>query len=231
MKKRQDKILGGLLGGAFGDALGALTETYTTDLIVEYFGGYVTDFVPPPPDGLSRGTTEGMVTDDFSIAYYTAQEMLAAQSDITDEIAKKALIRWEGHPEYTRYAGPTTRVKLAELTGNAPVRPPHKFPFLEWILCNNFQATNGAGMKTGIVGLFNPGDVDKAIDDAIILSLPTHDNTIALSGGCAIAAATAAAMGEHASWREVLQAGVYGAHEGFERSLPFARPAAGPSVE
>ena len=228
MSKLQEKLLGGLLGGAFGDALGAITETYTTQMIVDYFGGYVTDFVAPPPNGLSRGTQAGMVTDDFSIAYYTAEDMLAACSEITEDIAKKALIRWGEHPEYTRYIGPTTRAALARISGKEPVKP--ILELTTWVKCNNFSPTNGGGMKAGIMGLFNPGNVEKAIDDAITMCMPTHNNTQALSGACAIAAAAAEAMKERTSWRSVIQAGIYGAEQGFKRALPIARPVGTPSV-
>ena len=91
MIPQKEKILGGLLGAAIGDALGALTETYTPAMIKEVYGHYITDFETPAPDILCSGTEGGMVTDDFSCAYYTAEEMLAAQSDITKEIAEKAL--------------------------------------------------------------------------------------------------------------------------------------------
>lgn len=228
MSKMQERLLGGLLGAAFGDSLGAITETYTTQMIVDYFGGYVTDYVTPPANGLSRGTQAGMVTDDFSIAYYTAEDMLAAKSEITEDIAKKALIRWGEHPEYTRYIGPTTRAALAIISGKEPVKP--VLDLTSWVKCNNFSPTNGGGMKSGIMGLFNPGDVEKAIDDAIVMCMPTHNNTQALSGACAIAAATAEAMSEHPSWRSVIESGIYGADQGFKKALPIARPVGSPSV-
>ena len=44
------KILGGLIGAAAGDAMGAATETRTRKQIEEKFGGYVTDFLAPPDD-------------------------------------------------------------------------------------------------------------------------------------------------------------------------------------
>ena len=66
-----DKILGGLLGAAAGDAMGAATETRTRKQIEEKFGGYVTDFIEPPLDTFARGNKAGQVTDDFSVAYVT----------------------------------------------------------------------------------------------------------------------------------------------------------------
>ena len=226
MTTRQSKLLGGLLGGAVGDAMGAATETRTTELIKERFGGLVKDIVAPPCDTYAHGQPAGLVTDDFSIAYYTAEDVAAAGGQITREIAIQSLFRWAEHPEYIRYGGPTTRASIAKLKG----LPVEKTKY-DYILCENRKATNGAAMKSGIMGLFNPGNVDKAIDDAIIMCMITHDNTIALSGACAVAAATAKAMEEGISYYDVITAGLYGAREGFRRSEKIARPVAGASVE
>lgn len=226
MTTRQSKLLGGLLGGAVGDAMGAATETRTTALIKERFGGLVKDIVDPPCDTYAHDTKAGMVTDDFSVAFYTAEDVAAAGGQITRDIAVSALLRWSEHPEYMRYGGPTTRAALAKIKG----LPVEKTKY-DYILCENRKASNGAAMKSGVMGLFNPGNVDKAIDDAIIMCMPTHDNTIALSGACAVAAATAKAMEEGVSYYDVITAGIYGAHEGFVRTEPIARPVAGASVE
>lgn len=229
MTNRQEKILGGLLGAAVGDAMGAATEFRNAAMIKEHFGGLVTDFVQPPDDNLAKGTRAGMVTDDFSIAYFTARRMLEENSPITNELAVKALIEWAEHPEYTRYIGPTTKNSIAKLKGEALEK--NILPELGRLLCDNSRATNGGGMKSGVMGLFHPGDLDGAIDDAIVMCMPTHDNTIALSGACAIAAATAKAMEERVSYIEVIEAGIYGAREGYRKAQPIAKPVAGASVE
>lgn len=226
MTKRQSKILGGLLGGAVGDAMGAATETRTTALIKEKWGGLVKDIIDPPDDTYAHGTKAGLVTDDFSVAYYSAEDIVAAGGQVTPEIAKKAVLRWATHPEYTRYAGPTTRDAIVILKGETPA--PTKYDHL---LCDNRRATNGAGMKSGPIGLIDACNVDKAIDDAIIYCMPTHDNVIALSGACAVAAAVAKSMNDNATMYDAVQAGIYGAAEGYKRAAKVARPVAGPSIE
>ncbi len=234
MTKRQDKILGGLLGAAIGDAIGASTETRTIDLIRGRFGGFVTDFVEKPSDNLSRGTVPGYVTDDFSIAYYTACEIIASQSRITEDIAKKALIKWWDDGGYVQFIGPTTRASIMNMKGSNSVDKSNSYK-LEVprvpIACDNEKATNGAGMKTGLIGLFNPGDIDRAIDEAIVMSLPTHNNTIAIAGGTAIAAAAAKAMQPNTSYMEVIQAGIYGAAEGYKRVKGTVNEVCGGNIE
>lgn len=125
-----------------------------------------------------------MVSDDFSVAYYTAQVLLEHQSRITTALAVEGLKRWWQHPEYTCYCGPSTRRGILKLLGEeagdtAPSRLDPTF------------ATNGGGMKAGMMGLFNPGDPAGAVTDAITMCLPTHGNPISLSAACAVAAAAA----------------------------------------
>lgn len=225
MTLREEKILGGLLGAAVGDSMGAATETRTTDLIVKRFGSYVTDLLTPPDDVYAHGFAAGSVTDDFSVSYFSAEEFLK-DGGINRDAAIRGVLRWADHPLYSQCMGPTTRASVNTLRGIP--NPPSK---QDRLLCVNNRASNGAPMKVGCVGLFDACDVDKAIDDAIVMCMVTHDNTIALAGASGIAAATAKAMEERVSYIEVLQAGIYGIHEGFKRSEKVARPVAGADIE
>lgn len=92
------------------------------------------------------------------------------------------------------------------------------------------QATNGAAMKISPIGLLNAGNVDQAIQDAITVTMVTHDNYLALSGACAVAAAVSRAVMEDADVYSILQAGLYGAKEGERIGREVARDVAGPSV-
>lgn len=93
------KILGGLIGAAAGDAMGAATETRTRKQIEEKFGGYVTDFLAPPDDTFARGSKAGQVTDDFSVAYMTLKEVVA-QGKLDDQTALAGLLKWADIPAY-----------------------------------------------------------------------------------------------------------------------------------
>jgi len=94
----------------------------------------------------------------------------------------------------------------------------------------NSKATNGSAMKILPVGLFNPGNVDKAIKDAVEVCKPTHNNNLSISGACAIAASISKALEKDATLDEVIEAGIYGAEKGFEIGIKMNRIAAGPSV-
>lgn len=224
MTERQEKILGGLLAGAIGDSMGAVTE-HTSRRILEQRYGFVTEIIEPHDWLRSRGHVKGLVTDDFSVAYYSAQPLLRAKQRFSRELAIEGLLKWNEDPKYCNCAGPTTKVAIARFRGlDVPEAKP------ETVKCNNSRVTNGGAMKSGIVGLFNPGNVDQAIDDTITLCGITHDNTLAMSGACAIAAATAQAFVPGCSYMDLIRAGIYGAEEGYKRSLGVLKPVAGASI-
>lgn len=215
---RYEKILGGLLGAAVGDAMGAATETRSTSQIIEKFGGLVKDFIQPPDDVFAHGMPRGYVTDDFSLAYCTAQAIIKTNGQVTDETAKDALISW-GKTPYFVMAGPTTVTCVNNLLGVKT--PPHP---LAYLAVDNSKGSNGSAMKISPAALISGGDVDLAIQNAITLCRPTHNNSTAMSGGCATAAAVAKAMDPNANVFDLVQAGLYGAKIGEKEGKLLANP-------
>ncbi|MBW8347914.1 ADP-ribosylglycohydrolase family protein [Bacillus sp. IITD106] len=218
------KTLGGILGAAVGDAMGAPTEMKTTEQIIERFGGYVKNFIAPPEDTFARNNLPGQITDDFSLAFFIMKAIIRHNGEINDEVAKEGIIDWSNHEEYFEpFAGPTTRAAIMEMKGE-------KLISTEPLVNYNAQATNGSAMKIFPVGLVNPDNVDEAINDAITITLPTHNNHLAISGACAVAAAVSKAMADDANVYNVIQAGLYGAKEGEKLGKEVGITVAGPSV-
>ena len=233
MTKRYDKILGAFLGCAVGDSMGAPTETRPTYLIKEELGGgdYVRTFLTPPMDTFAAGMSRGTVTDDFSLAYLIVKNCLKA-GGVTHDANVEALRQWiTEYPQYALpFSGPTTRDSLTDLLGLTQFGP--SYHEKDYCCTNNHKATNGAAMKAWVAGLFNPGNPDKAVDDAITIGYLTHQNVVALSGAAAVAAAVAAAFGEGCTLAGLVDAGLYGAREGYQRAWNLcSRKSAGASVE
>jgi ADP-ribosylglycohydrolase len=221
---RSDKILGAILGAAVGDAMGAATEMRTTEQITALFGGPVRTFVQPPSDTFARGNLPGQVTDDFSMAYFIAWAIARHEGKVTREAVQEGLLEWADHDEYfIPFAGPTTRAAIQRMRGETAGPPESIVNFIS-------QATNGAAMKIFPVGLIHPGQLDRAIEDAVTASLPTHGNHLAISGACAVAAAVSRAMDGNPSVDEIVQAGIYGAEQGEKLGRGAGITVAGPSV-
>ncbi len=218
------KILGGLLGGAVGDAMGAPTEARSRKKILQCFGHAICDFEKPPADSFGTGNEAGQVTDDFSAAYFVARHIIDHGGLINEAIVMKAIIDWSKHAVFfERFAGPTTRLAIRKFQGE-------KIADHGGLEIVTRQATNGSAMKIAPIGLLNPGNLDQAIADAVTVTLPTHDNHLAISGACAVAAAVSRAMMPDADVYNVIQAGLYGAARGEVIGLKVGKEVAGPSV-
>lgn len=227
MTTKYDRIMGAFLGCAIGDAMGAPTETRPIALIKEHVGGgdYVRDYCLPLPDTLSAGQPKGQFTDDFSVSYLSARAFARA-GGVTRQAATDALIEWSTYDRYyINHSGPTSKRAIALCKGE-PVDDSQ-----DYACCRNAWATNGAGMKAWVAGVFNGGNLDKAIDDAILMCQVSHDNPVALSAACAVAAGVAAGMAKDSTVADVVKAGLYGAREGYARAWRCARASAGASVE
>ena len=227
MNTRFDRTLGAFLGCGIGDAMGAPTETRPNYLIKKDIGNgdYVFDYTEPLKTTLiaecPSALRKGICTDDLSVSILSALAFLE-EGKITKEAAEKAVLEWTKYDEYfIPHSGPSTREAIARMVGyyalenNRPYVPDDgKHGSYEM----GKTSTNGAGMKAFVAGVFNPENVDKAIDDLIVYASVTHPNRIALSAGAAVAAATAIAMKENSTLDEVIDAGFYGAKEGFARA-------------
>lgn len=213
-----NKILGGLLAAAVGDAMGAATETRNTQQIKDKFNGLVTDFVDIPNDVFARGCPKGCVTDDFSLAYYTAVAIINNKGVIDETAAKNALLTWSKSPYYFM-AGPTTTAAVNRLIGI-----PEAFNNAFHPTYDNSKASNGSAMKIAPVGWASKGNVKKAVEDAITICKPTHNNNISLSGACAIAAAVSCALIDNVTVEEIIKAALYGAQYGQKFGIQLAGP-------
>jgi len=219
-----NRILGGLIGGGTGDAMGAATEARTTQQIKDYFGHTVIDFETPPMDTFARGNKPGQLTDDFSSAFFLAKSIVEYKGIVNQNAVKKALIDWSEHAVFfDRFAGPTTRLAIRKFKGE-------EISESKGVKMVTRQATNGSAMRISPIGLLNPGNFKQTIEDTITVTKLTHDNYLAISGACAISCAVSKAVMEDANIYNVLQAALYGAIEGERVGLMVAKDVAGPSV-
>ncbi|MBO4918603.1 MAG: ADP-ribosylglycohydrolase family protein [Erysipelotrichaceae bacterium] len=226
-----DKILGSLLGAAIADAMGTPLESRPVYLIKQDLGdgGFVYDYKDMPADSFAPDMKKGMVSDDFSVVF-ASLEAFVKHKGISREASIEGLLNWVHDDRYklysSTYMGPTTKEGIQKLEGTYVAENEYR----EEMECDQKTITNGAAMKTWVAGLLNPGNVEKAIEDALTMGVLTHNNAIALSGGCSVAAATAVAMKEDATLDEIVEAGIYGARVGYEKAVKIAKDAAGASI-
>lgn len=225
-----DRILGAMVGAAIGNAMGAPLETRPPYLIKEELGKgeFVRDYIEMPYDSPLQNVPLGTVSYDFAISYLSLVEFIKV-GGVTKKAAIDALLELKNNDKYAIYSARVDRasaVGIEKLEGVVQERTPY-----DDLPVDNRYLTNGAAMKSWVCGLFNPGNMEKAIDDSILMCKPAHDNVIALSGAASIAAATSVAMTAGASLSDVIDAGITGARKGYDKAMYVARKAAGASIE
>ena len=227
-RRINDKILASLTCSAAGDAIGAVTENLTFNQIREKYNGGVREFIAPDKTAFAYGNKPGEITDDFSQTYLLAKEIVKNHGEITTECAENMLVEWSNIPHwFNRFAGPTTRQAIKRIRAK---NLNEILPASNEVIDYARQATNGAAMKISPAGLFHPCDEDKAIEDAIKISMVTHDNQLSLAGACATAASIAYGFRPDANLYGLVEAGLRGAEKGKAYGLQHAHIVGGPDV-
>ena len=112
----RDKVMGSLLGGAIGDALGAPVEFWSNEQIVATVGSEGVRTYLETSFGNIRGT--GLITDDTQMTLFTMEGIIAAYErgrargiGFVMQLVHEAYLRW--------YATQTTNQPPVEATGLA----------------------------------------------------------------------------------------------------------------
>jgi ADP-ribosylglycohydrolase len=229
------KILGCILGAATGDAMGAATETKSSRQIREIFGARVKEFRTPPPDVPARGRDAGQVTDAFSIPYILTKHLLKENGKASRELGERALMEWGSTEYFEPFAGMTTRNVVNRLNRI------DKMDMWSYIghLGNKLYkghyyalSSNGAASKAYPEGLLSNGNIERAIEETVEITMSSHDDPYSISGACAVAAAVSEAIKKETSVYEIVKAAHYGSVRGEElaRSRKDIWTYPGPSV-
>ena len=222
----RDKIYGCLVGAAIGEAMGAATETWSSEMILKAYGDYVSKIMRPPTSTHAKGlSAAGQMTGGFSFVWMMLEAVLSSDGKMDPAMGKKVLLDWASHPAYYQFAGTATR-RSVQLFRGEQVDDPHPF-----LTCNHHNATNEAATRAAAIAVFYPGNPDAAVGQMVEAYREMHNNTVALSGCGAITAAIAASLAPCANVSDILQHSVRGANRGLEIAESFnVRPAACASV-
>ncbi len=204
------RAVGCLAGVAVGDAMGMPLEFLTRDEIRARFGR-VDRFLEPTPGHIHAGTPRGRVTDDTEQTWALAEALIASER-ITPRAAADAYLGWADRVDAFRssFLGPSSRSALERLrAGEDPARTGER------------GATVGAAMRVAPIGIVNAGNMEAAVNEAYLSSLPTHGVNIAIAGACAVAAGVACAVAG-GSLEDVVEAAVAGGERGQRLGVQWA---------
>lgn len=225
-----DRIRGALCLAGMGDALGAPTEQWTIDEILQAHGGLVSGFVEPPADTFAgaNGGRRAEVTDDASQMYYLARALQAHAGRLGADGWVACLLDWADTSPKASFMGPSTWAIVQALRAGQDLALVGVIPHTRRKMTTTGN-TNGAAMRVAPCGLIHPGDILSACEQTLITCLPSHDTDVAIAAACSIAAGCAWAMtgaGLDAVLTACLQGAMIGERMGGER----ARAVAGPRI-
>jgi len=178
-------------------------------------GDLVRDMLSPLPDSPGYPMPQGSVTDVFSSCYALLTAFLG-NGGVTRSAAEEAMFRWREGPDTQRYydhfAGKTTRLRMGILDGT------HVYDRFDKVPCEGRFITNGGAARAWVAGVLAPGNVERAIDDAITLTFPTHPNAIAGSAAAVAAAMVSAALGGVTSPAELFEVSMTAVDAGYRKA-------------
>lgn len=177
-------------------------------------GSLVRDLLAPLPDSPGHPFPRGSVTDVFSSSYALLRSTFD-NGGLTPMVAEQAMFSWRDGADTRRYydhfAGRSTRLRMGILDGS------HVYDRFDKIPCEGRFITNGGAARAWVAGLLAPGNVEKAIDHAVTLTLPTHPNAISGSGAAVAAAMVSAALGGITSPARLFDVARQAVHTGYQK--------------
>lgn len=206
-----DHILGGLYGQALGDAW-CMPAMLTPDQTWQRYSGWIDRFHPGAIDHpVHGGLPAARITDDTEQAFQLATVIIEDQA-MTEDGAVRAVLRWYHSVggESCPYIGPSTRRAVHQLLAGVGPRK-----------TGIHGDTNGAAMRSCVIGLIHPGDVASCVRDSAIQATPTHNTDVAMSGAAAVAGAVAVALQSNSQLDDILRAGVTAAEKGRSLGPPY----------
>jgi ADP-ribosylglycohydrolase len=207
-----DRYRGCLLGGAIGDALGRPGEGRSPETIAEHYGE-LREF--RPWKGWTSGPV-GTITDDTQLTMEVARTYEAHGRLDPAELGRR-VADWL---DVGRGKGATCTRAAIRLKGGTP-----------WFEAGVESAGNGAAMRVAPIGLARAGDFAALRHEAMLATVPTHADGMAVASAVAQAHAVAYLLRVEPGTldpRDFLRAVGAGLEGIPDRGYPERRPAADP---
>lgn len=199
------KIYGAITGAAVGEALGAGTAFWTTDIITEKYNGYLTDLVDSPASGKCKGKLKaGQVTDGFYFVSKMVERFIKDKGIVVQEAAQEVNIDCYNDETFKYLAKINSETAYNQFAADGEYR----YPYLTF---DHHRATYEAASRAVAIAAFLPGNADMAVEQMVHAYRKVFNNIYCLSGAGAVAAAIVTAMQDGVSYLDILKAGVFGA--------------------
>lgn len=188
MKPEYEKVLGTLLGVAYGDAIGMPSEMWTRRKIKERFG-WISKLEPGQDDHMvSKGFKPGETTDDTAMTFLICDLLMDSGCNPEPVEFVRRVEAWAESTGKSQFViGPSTRLAFDKIKSGTPVTEAGKTGI-----------TNGASMRISPVGIIMDYHNESAFLSLVEkLCMPTHYTNKAISAASAVAACVSSALRDH----------------------------------
>ncbi|WP_432662410.1 ADP-ribosylglycohydrolase family protein [Wukongibacter baidiensis] len=200
----QDRAYGCLIGAAIGDAMGMPASFMTPDQIERVYGK-ITGFLKPKEEQIAHGNLEeGEITDDTEETLIISSVLIEGDG-FKESIFIEKMKKWavDNKMLESTVIGPSTRNFLEAIIEGR-----------DYYEKGKLGDTNGGAMRVAPIGIYNHGNVEKSIKEAIASAKPSHGSKPGVASTSAIAAAIALSIEGGVTAAEVIEAAYKGAIEG-----------------
>lgn len=210
-----NRAYGCLIGSAIGDAMGMPASFMSPDQIRKVYGE-IRGFLKPNKDEQKYhgDLEEAEITDDTEETVIIS-EVLIEGNGFEEDLFVEKMRRWAIDKKMleTTVIGPSTRNFLTAIINNEDCTEKGKY-----------GDTNGGAMRVAPIGIYNHGNLEKSISDALKSARLSHGSKPGMASTAAICAAIAMATEGDRTVEEVIEAAYLGALEGEKVGFDIPAP-------
>ncbi|WP_105614821.1 ADP-ribosylglycohydrolase family protein [Vallitalea okinawensis] len=209
-----DRAYGCLIGAAIGDAMGMPASFMSPDQVKRVYGK-ITGFLKPKEEQVAHGNLdEGEITDDTEETLIISSVLIDGDG-FDEELFINKMREWaiDNKMLESTVIGPSTRNFLEAIIEGR-----------DYYEKGKLGDTNGGAMRVAPIGIYNHGNVEKTIQDAILSAKPSHGSKPGVASACAIAAAISLSVEGKSTPSQVMDAAYLGAKEGEEVGYDIPAP-------
>jgi len=192
------KFLGSILGGAIGDALGALVEGMDY-IYIKALYGKISEFI----EDKESGRAPGEWTDETEQLLLMASSIILA-GEFNLDVYIEHLMKFGN----ALFSGRIKNKGISASTISALKRLIEGVPYTD---SGDVKPALDPAVRAIPIGLMYNDNFVKAAEMAAKSSIPTHKHPHSISGACAVAAAIAEACNPKTSMQNIAKKAIYGA--------------------
>lgn len=212
----KNRAMGCLYGGAIGDAMGMPASFMSPEQVKKVYGRIDSFLEPEKTEQEYHGDlVAGEITDDTEETIIIS-EVLMACNGFSEEVFVDKMKNWciKNDMLNSTVIGPSTRSFLTAIVEGTDYHEKGKL-----------GDTNGAAMRVAPIGIFNHGNIDASLKDAIASARPSHGSKAGLASAAAVSVAISLGVeGGYTSEEIIIEASKAAERaekEGFDTPAPY----------